>query len=52
MEFLEDIKEIVEVFSTYIFNPKVTDDEAELDGMPFVAPEAWSQGRFVTAFGN
>jgi hypothetical protein len=42
IEFLEDFKEIVEVFNTYIFNAKVFDNVAELDGMPFVAPETWS----------
>ncbi len=52
MEFLEDFEEIVEVFNTYIFDAKVVDNEAELDGMPFVVPEVWSQSRFVETFGN
>jgi hypothetical protein len=39
MEFLEDTEEIVEVFKTHIFNTKVVYDNAELDGLPFVAPE-------------
>jgi hypothetical protein len=38
MEFLEDTKEIVEVFKAHIFNTKVIYDEAEMDGSPFVAP--------------
>jgi hypothetical protein len=42
MEFLEDFKEIVEVFNTYMFDTKVINNEAELDGTPFVAPETWS----------
>jgi hypothetical protein len=47
MEFCEDFEEIVEVFNTYIFDAKVINNEAELDGMPFVGPEVWSQGHFV-----
>jgi hypothetical protein len=39
MEFLEDTKEIVEVFQAHVFDAKVLYDEAELDGSPFVAPE-------------
>jgi hypothetical protein len=34
MEFLENIKEMVEVFDSNIFDPKVIYDEAELDGAP------------------
>ncbi len=40
MEYLEDFKEITEVFNTYIFDAEVINNEAELDGRPFVAPEA------------
>ncbi len=39
MEFLEDTKEVVEVFKTHTFNTKVVYNKAELDGPPFVAPE-------------
>jgi hypothetical protein len=39
MEFLEDIKEVVEVFQAHVFNAKVVYNEAELDGPPFVVPE-------------
>jgi hypothetical protein len=39
MEFLEDTKEVVEVFKAHVFNTKVVHDEAELDGFPFVVPE-------------
>jgi hypothetical protein len=39
MEFLEDTKELVEVFKTHVFNTKVVYDKAELDGFIFVAPE-------------
>jgi hypothetical protein len=39
VEFLEDIKEVDEVFEAHIFYAKVVDDEAELDGSPFVASE-------------
>ncbi len=38
MKFLEEVKEMVEVFNTLIFHTKVINDEAELDGLPFVAP--------------
>jgi hypothetical protein len=39
MEFLEDTKELVEVFKAYIFNTKVVYNKAELDGPPFAVPE-------------
>ncbi len=39
MEFLEDTKEVVEVFRAHVFDTKVVYNEAELDGSPFVAPE-------------
>jgi hypothetical protein len=42
MEFLEDFEKIVEVFNTYI--SKVINNEAKLDGTPFVLLKAWSQG--------
>ena len=38
MKFLEEVKEMVEVFNTHVFHTKVINDEAELDGSPFVAP--------------
>ncbi len=40
MELLENIAEMVEVFYPNILHPKVIDYETELDGPPFVAPEA------------
>jgi hypothetical protein len=40
MELLENIAEMVEVFEPNILHPKVINNETELDGMPFVAPEA------------
>jgi hypothetical protein len=39
MEFPEDFEEIVDVFNTYIFDAKVINNEAELDGTPSVVPE-------------
>jgi hypothetical protein len=39
MEFLEDTKEVVEVFQAHVFDAKVIYNEAELDGSPFVASE-------------
>ncbi len=38
MTFLEEVKEMVEVFNTHVFHTKIIDNEAELDGSPFVAP--------------
>jgi hypothetical protein len=40
MELLEHITDIVEVFEPSILHPKVINDETELDGTPFVVPEA------------
>ncbi len=39
MEFLEDTKEVVEVFQAHVFDTKVVNNEAELDVSPFVLPE-------------
>ncbi len=39
MEFFEDTKEVVEVFKAHMFDAKVLNDEAELDGSPFLVPE-------------
>jgi hypothetical protein len=47
MELLEKIKEMVEVVDSDIFDPKVVNKETELDGMPFVVPEARGGGRFI-----
>ncbi len=42
---------MIEVFDTHVFNTKVINNEAELDGSPFVAPETRSGSRFVVTFG-
>ncbi len=42
MEFLEDTKEVVEVFEAHIFKTKIICKKVELDGPPFVAPETKS----------
>ncbi len=39
MEFLEDTKEVVEVFQAHVFDTKVVNNEAGLDVSPFVLPE-------------
>ncbi len=52
MEFLERIKEVVEVFDSNIFYPKVIHDEEELNGTPFVAPETRGGFSFIVAFGK
>jgi hypothetical protein len=41
VELLDNIAEIVEMFYPNILHPKVINYETELDGTPFVAPEAW-----------
>jgi hypothetical protein len=38
------------VFDSNIFYAKVVEDEAELEGMPFVAPEARRGGCFIESF--
>jgi hypothetical protein len=43
MELLENIAEMVEVFYPNILHPKVINYETELNGMPFVTPEAWGE---------
>ena len=50
VEFLENIQEVVEVFDSNVFYTKVIYDEAELDGMPFVAPESRGGLSFIVAF--
>ncbi len=42
---------MMEVFDTKLFHAKVINNEAELDGSPFVAPETRSGSRFVVTFG-
>ncbi len=44
MEHLKNIAELVEVFYPNILHPIVINYVTELDGTPFVTPEAW--GRF------
>ncbi len=50
VEFLENVQEVVEVFNSNIFYTKVIYNEAELSGMPFVAPEARGGFSFIIAF--
>jgi hypothetical protein len=38
MKFLEEVKEMVEVFNAHVFHTKVINNEAELGGSPFVVP--------------
>ncbi len=51
MEFLEDTKEVVEVFQAHVFDTKAIYNEAELIGSLFVVPETRCWGRFVKTFG-
>jgi hypothetical protein len=48
--FLEHIAEMVEVFEPKILHPKVINNETELDGTPFVAPEAWGGFGLIISF--
>ncbi len=50
VELLENITEMVEVFELNILQPKVINNEIELDGMQFVVPEAWGGFGFVISF--
>jgi hypothetical protein len=50
MEFLEKVEVVVEVLNSNIFYTKVIYYEAELDGTPFVAPEARGRFSFIVAF--
>ncbi len=50
VEFLENVQEVVEVFDSNIFHTKVIYNEAELDGTPFVVPEARGGFSFIIAF--
>ncbi len=52
MEFLEKIKEMIEMFDSDTFDSKVVNSETELDGPPFVAPEARRRSSFVVAFSH
>jgi hypothetical protein len=50
MKCLENIKEVIEVFYADIFYSKVINNEAELDGISFVAPEARGGFHLVVTF--
>jgi hypothetical protein len=50
MELLKHIAEMVEVFYPNILHPKVINYEAELDGTPVVAPEAWGAFGLAISF--
>jgi hypothetical protein len=50
VKFLENIKEVVEVFNSNIFYTKVINNEAELDGTPFMTPEARGGFCFIVSF--
>ena len=52
MKFLENIKEVIEVFYFDIFYSKVINNEAESDGTLFVAPEARGGFHLIVTFNN
>jgi hypothetical protein len=41
---------VVEVFDSSIFYPKIINNESELDGTPFVAPESRGGFSFIVTF--
>jgi hypothetical protein len=51
LKFLKQLQEMIEVFDSHVFNIKVINNEAKLDGMLFVAPETRIRSHFVVAFG-
>ena len=50
VKFLEKIQKMIEVFDSHVLNTKVVNYEAELDGLPFVAPETKSGSHFIVNF--
>jgi hypothetical protein len=50
VELLKNITEMVEVFKPNIPHPKFINNETELDGMPFLVPEAQGGFSFVIYF--
>ena len=40
------------MFNAHVFNTKVVDNEAELKGTPFVAPESRRGGSLIEAFSD
>ena len=47
--FLEGRQQVVSVASVDILDAKVVDDESQKDGLPTVAPEAWSGETLVVS---
>ncbi len=43
---------MVEVFESNVFDAKIVNDKAELDGTPFVVPKSRCGGSFIVAFSN
>ena len=50
VKFLENIKEVVEVFDSNLINTKVINNETELDETPFVVPETRGGFSFIVTF--
>jgi hypothetical protein len=50
VKFLENIKEVVEVFDSNLINTKVINNETELDVTPFVVPETRGGFSFIVTF--
>jgi hypothetical protein len=43
----ENIEEKIEVLNPHVFHTEIINNEAELDGTPFVMPKSWGGDRFV-----
>jgi len=52
VEFLEWVKKIVVMFNAHIINIKIIHNEAELKGLPLVAPEARCGSSFIETLSN
>jgi hypothetical protein len=50
MVLFENIEEKFEVLDPHVFHTKIINNEAELDGTPFVIPNSWGGDGFVESF--
>jgi hypothetical protein len=46
----ENIEKKIEVLDPHIFHAKIINNEAELDGTPFVMPKSWGGDGFAESF--
>ncbi len=50
MVLFENIEEKIEVLNPHIFHTEIINNQAELDGMPFVTPKSWGGDGFIESF--